>query len=84
MDVLCGILCTILVLSIFPTIVLGMPKLIDWYSLNMDRDYLENRAEKKVRDLRAKLRVIKLEEEASDLEKKLEEITRENDVTIKR
>jgi hypothetical protein len=53
------------------TMLFGIPKALDWWEMNMAKDYLENRAERNVRDLRKKIRVVELENESIELEKKL-------------
>ena len=58
----------ITVISMF----IGIPRLMDWYELNLSKDYLENRAERKVRDLKRQIRIIELKNEAVRLEKKLQ------------
>lgn len=70
-NVLCIFLCILFFLTIPATIFWCIPKVVSWFELNLSQDYLENRAEKKVRDLRKQIRVIELEKEAVGLEKKL-------------
>lgn len=73
MSVFFGILYGIFMLSIIPGIFFGMPKLMEYIDMNLARDHLENRAQRKVRDLRSQLRVLELNNEAIELEKKLKE-----------
>ncbi len=69
--ILCGLAAAAITTTILLTIVFVMPRFFDWVDLNLSKDYLENRAERKVRNLKMKIRVIELEKEAISLEKKL-------------
>jgi len=73
MQVVYGVLYVIFLVCMMAGIFFGMPKLMDYVDLNLARDHLENRAQRKVRDLRSQLRIIELEKEAIELEKKLKE-----------
>lgn len=45
-----------------------------WWDLNMSSNYLENRADREIKNLKQKIRVIGLENERQQLLKKLQEL----------
>ena len=73
MQVIYGVLYVMFLVCMMAGIFFGMPKLMEYIDMNLARDHLENRAQRKVKDLRSQLRVIELEKEAGDLEKKLKD-----------
>lgn len=74
LGILFGLLCFCApVLAIY-----GIKTSLEWWGLNMSKDYLENRAENKVKNLRKKIRLIELEKEVLELEKKLLAMTNNN------
>ncbi len=76
-NVVCVFLCVFFFLSILVGTIWGMPKVFKFIEMNISEDYLENRAEKKVKDLKSQIRVIELENEAEKLEKRLSDISTE-------
>ena len=78
MSIIVGIIYGFGVLSIPIIIFIAIPRFLDWVDLNLSKNYLENRAEKKVRELRMQIRTKELEKEAVELEKKLSSITSES------
>lgn len=75
MEILGVILYPVFIICVLLTIFFGMPKALNWWDLNMSKDHLERRAEIKVKDLRSKIRVIELEQEALKLDKKLSDLS---------
>ncbi len=75
MQILYGILYGISLVFMMLTMFMGIPKALNWWELNMSKDYLERRAEIKVREIRSKIRVIELEQEAVKLDKKLSDLS---------
>ncbi len=77
MEIVYGILSFFSVIAVvavmFVTIFFGMPRFMDWVDLNLDKNYMENRAERKVKDLKRQIRITDLENEAAALEKKIAE-----------
>lgn len=78
MSIIIGIVSGFGVLSIPIIMFIAIPRFLDWVDLNLSKNYLENRAERKVRDLRTQIRTKELEKEAIELEKKLLSITSES------
>lgn len=78
MSIIIGIVSVFGVLSIPIIMFIAIPRFFDWVDLNLSKNYLENRAERKVRDLRTQIRTKELEKEAVELEKKLLSITSES------
>lgn len=78
MSIIIGIVSGFGILSIPIIMFIAIPRFLDWVDLNLSKNYLENRAEKKVRDLRTQIRTKELEKEAIELEKKLSSITSES------
>jgi hypothetical protein len=59
------------VLTIVAIIFLGVPKFMDFVDMYLSSNYVENRAERKVKDLKRQIRIVEYEKEAIELEKKL-------------
>ena len=78
MSILSGIISGFGILLVTFLMFIGIPKFLDWVDLNLASGYLENRAEKKVKELRRQIRTKELEKEAIELEKKLLSITSES------